>query len=521
MLLINPPIVRVSEPPPGIIRIAGFLRSRGIECRVLDACAEGIQWLLNRESGRDVESFTDRDTWTRRAVGGIPRNLRLLKSFEGYENLSRYSRAVFDLQRVLNTAGGKESGYRIGLANYEDDRFSSLSSTELTAAARGFRENPFYPYYAERIPEILGEFECGTVGISLNFLSQAVCAFALIGYLKEAFPGLRILLGGGLVTSWIRGGILPQGYNFSGFVDALLPGRGEDTLMTMLKSRRTEKGERPSFYEVVASVTEELPLRAYLSPGLIFPWNFSFGCAWKKCTFCPEKAEDSPFYFDPPSESVAGIDSVTAKLKPALLHLTDNEIPPVFLKNLISRSPEIPWYGFVRFSSLLEDPGFCRELAASGCAMLQLGLESGDQAVLDGLNKGIEIGRSLKILKNLKKAGIGTYVYLLFGTPAENSLSARRTMEMVKSNAHMMDFLNLAIFNLPVSSELAAELDTGSFYEGNLSLYSGFRHPDGWGRGEVRRFLSGEFSSVPEIRRIVKRTPPVFTSSHAPFFSEK
>ncbi len=49
--------------------------------------------------------------------------------------------------------------------------------------------------------------------------------------------------------------------------------------------------------------------------------------------------------------------------------------------------------------------------------MLKLGIESGDQEVLDRLNKGIDLPTASAVLKSLKKAGIATYVYLLFGTP--------------------------------------------------------------------------------------------------------
>ena len=52
--------------------------------------------------------------------------------------------------------------------------------------------------------------------------------------------------------------------------------------------------------------------------------------------------------------------------------------------------------------------------------MLKLGLESGDQGLLDALGKGINLGTAAQALAALTAAGIGTYVYLLFGTPKED-----------------------------------------------------------------------------------------------------
>jgi hypothetical protein len=81
-----------------------------------------------------------------------------------------------------------------------------------------------------------------------------------------------------------------------------------------------------------------------------------------------------------------------------------------------------------------------------------------------------------------------------------------------------ISFLNLAIFNLPASSPEAATLETRDFYDGDLSLYRDFVHPAGWDRDEVRAFIAKEVVGDPAIRKIAARTPPVFTSNHAPFF---
>jgi hypothetical protein len=61
-------------------------------------------------------------------------------------------------------------------------------------------------------------------------------------------------------------------------------------------------------------------------------------------------------------------------------------------------------------------------------------------------------------------------------------------------------------------------METKSFYEGDLSLYTGFDHPKGWSRPLIRQFLDKEFKRHPAIAPILRRDPPVFTSNHAPFF---
>jgi radical SAM superfamily enzyme YgiQ (UPF0313 family) len=194
---------------------------------------------------------------------------------------------------------------------------------------------------------------------------------------------------------------------------------------------------------------------------------------------------------------------------------------PAFLKAMAARESRTPWYGFARVTPLLADPDFCVSLRRSGCVMLKLGIESGDQDVLDALGKGIRVEDSLRVLQSVKAAGIGTYVYLLFGTPAEDRSGAEKTFDFIAKNHGLIDFLNLSIFNLPRGSAEALALQTYDFSEGDLSLYQGFVHPRGWDRKQVRRFLDRELKRHPAVAAIVRADPPSFTSNHAPFFLDK
>jgi hypothetical protein len=139
--------------------------------------------------------------------------------------------------------------------------------------------------------------------------------------------------------------------------------------------------------------------------------------------------------------------------------------------------------------------------------------------VLDRLSKGISLTTASRVLDSLRQAGIGVYLYLLFGTPAETEAAARRTLAFVVRHREAITFLNLAIFNMPAGGEEADGLGTAPFYAGDLSLYTGFDHPAGWDRQQVRRFLDREFRRAPAVAEILRRDPPLFTSSHAALFT--
>jgi len=507
MLLIHPPVVKPCEPPAGIAKLCGALSSHGIAVDVLDANLEGLLSLLRNPA------LPSPDTWTRRASRHLPRHLDSLKERKTYQHVDRYKRAVSDVNRVLDQMAFP-LGVHLSLANYQHLELSPTRSADLIRAAERPEENLFYPCFRKRLLELTEDRKSSLVGLSLNYLSQALCAFAIIGFLKKEVPGLPLVLGGGLVTSWMR---RPGWMNpFKGLVDHLVAGPGEEPLLSVLGVERGGKGQATCQHD--APDYAPFPLDDYLSPGGVLPYSASSGCYWNKCSFCPERAEGSPYVPIPGKKVIGDLQGLIQRHQPALVHLVDNAISPALLK-VISENPlGVPWYGFARMTHPLTDPDFCTVLKQSGCVMLKLGLESGDQAVLDQMQKGISLEEASAVLKSVKKAGIATYVYLLFGTPPEREEEARKTLEFVVTHNKDIDFLNVAIFNLPVYGPDSSQLDTRVFYEGDLSLYVDFEHPKGWNRKRVRQFLDKEFGRHPAIAPIIRRDPPVFTSNHAPFF---
>lgn len=499
MLLIFPPAAKACEPPAGIARLAASQQAHGISCRLLDANLEGQLWLLGQLPVAD-------DTWSRRAVKNHIANISALRNSATYHTPDRYRSSVSDLNRLL-TISAVEQGITVSLGDYQHNSLSPLRSVDLIAAAELMEANPFFPYFEKRLPELLDGIN--TVGFSLNYLSQALCCFAMIGYLKKKFPHLRIVMGGGLVTSWMR---RPGWSNpFGGLVDDMFDGAGEEGLLSL-------SGIPVSQNLPVLPDYSGLPLSDYLSPGLILPYSAAAGCYWNRCSFCPEKAEGNQYHPIPVSQTLSELQQLTEHYNPALIHLLDNAVSPALLRGMTEKSPNASWYGFARVDDQLAEPDFCRALKRSGCVMLKLGLESGDQAVLERMGKGIRLETVSKALTSLRQAGIAVYCYLLFGTPGETEPAAQKTLEFVVRHSDAIRFLNLAVFNMPLCSDEAEEYGTGLFYEGDLSLYTAFQHPGGWERAQVRRFLESRFKRHPAVAAIIRNDPPQFSSNHAPFF---
>jgi len=102
---------------------------------------------------------------------------------------------------------------------------------------------------------------------------------------------------------------------------------------------------------------------------------------------------------------------------------------------------EPPWHAVVWLCEdhrHLTDLDFCRALKKSGCVMLKLGLESGDQGFLDQMKKSFAFG-SLESYKNLRRRGFQPMSTSFLG-PFKGLAEARQTLEFTAKHADGIDF---------------------------------------------------------------------------------
>ncbi len=501
MLLIFPPVAKPCEPPAGVALLSSALKEHGFPCHVFDANIEGLLYLINSD-------LVPVDSWSKRALKNRDQILSDLKNLSLYENMDRYHQRVYDLNKLLSISVDS-TRFRITLSDYSDSKLSSVSSKDLLKSATEYQENPFYRFFEDKVrPQVLNS-DSKFIGISLCYLNQALVSFALAGWIKDNFKDKKIIMGGGLISSWMS----RPDYNdpFKDLIDVTIRGEGEQPLLELLGKKNVHKRHYVPDYDFVK---EDL----YLAPGKILPFRASIGCYWSKCNFCPEKAEIRPYSSQRASKVLQDLKSIDQTYAPDYVHFLDNAVTPAFLKALSTNKFGFKWYGFVRFEKEFLDLDFCHGLKASGCDMLKLGLESGDQDVLDQMNKGTDLNMVSTILKNLHQAGILTFVYLLFGTSFEDREAAFKTLEYVKAHEGYINYLNLAVFNLPKFSEDAKNLDTQEFYHGDLSLYLNFTHPYGWDRRKVKQFLDKTFKKQVVVGSSIRKNPAFFSSNHAAFF---
>jgi radical SAM superfamily enzyme YgiQ (UPF0313 family) len=450
----------------------------------------------------------------RRAIKLRQRCVAQLRSPQGYTSHDRHHAAVGVLRRVL---GLTDSSARPDLADYHDAELSPLRRKDLLTAAAHPQRGPYAAYF-EALARRVEELSPRVVGISINYLNQALPAMALAGALRARMgPALSIVAGGGLITCW-KQHLSPDGLRPA--IDDLVFGDGTAPLAEKLGLAQPGLAQPGNGRDVVLDYAG-VPWDHYLAPRRVAPLSTSVGCCWSRCRYCPEAAVGTPFSTPYGQHLAEVIDEVADRCGAGLLHLTDSAVPPQNLRLLSERKRVVPWYGFARFHPDLTDEGFCRKLRRSGCVMLQLGLESGSLRVLGRLNKGIDLGQASRALRALASAGVATYVYVMFGTPSEDREDAEQTLGFVVEHSSVIDFVNVSLLNLPRVAPPEPDLATRPLPgDEDLSLYLAFDHPSGWQRREARRFMERTFARHPQVAPLL-RGPHVLGANHAPFMLER
>jgi hypothetical protein len=529
IVLVQPPALKPAEPPLALAVLLAHLTAQGVAARAMDANLDAYLWLLDGER-LAARAAGQLDTSLRRALKHRDESLALVRSATAGQNFARYATAVRYLNRLLAVWDGPADGERLTLGDYQFPPLSPFAPEDLERVAAGGKPTLFAEYFqSELLPKIVAAGP-RIIAISINYIHQAFPAFELAGLLRRALPHVVLVAGGGLITSW-QDPLRQLGLRLPPF-DHIVFGPGEATLTALAQ------GGDPADYALRdASRIDFVPdfsfarIGEYLSPRPILPLTASRGCYWRKCLFCPEAAAPiHPYRSFPPAGLPALMRSMADTYGVSHVQLTDNAVPVKMLKVLAGSGGEsggVSWFGFVRFEAVLEDAEFVRGLARGGCRMLQVGLESGSQQVLDRLGKGVRLESAARILKNLAAAGIASYVYILLGTPGETLEDAEMTLAFLEAHASEIGFLNISIMNLPRASGL---LDNPEQYgiaaaepvaaENPLGLYQQFQPENDWDRAAARRFLEQRLLGSAAIRAIVQRNPPLFTSNHAIFFAE-
>ena len=262
------------------------------------------------------------------------------------------------------------------------------------------------------------------VGFSIYYISEEPTKW-MCQELKRRMPNVKIAVGGSNVQkSW---------FTIHPYYDYVVNGEGEQVLLNILEE--VENGISHSEPQYLTQPEDQriningLPMPDYESidfsqyeiPNGVNT-EISRGCT-AKCTFCEEThfwkyrqrqsvdliTEIEWLYYNKGTDVIWFIDSlVNGNLKELR----------AFCKGVDAKGLKINWTGYARCDGRM-DLEYFKDLKAGGCIMLNYGIESGSQHVLDDMAKGVTIKEMEDNFRHGKEVGIYAATNWIVGFPTE------------------------------------------------------------------------------------------------------
>lgn len=284
------------------------------------------------------------------------------------------------------------------------------------------------------------------IGFSIYYCNEAPANW-LIKEFRKRLPNVKIIIGGSNTHNQVE----PM-KDFSDkngkLYDYIGNGEGEMIMLEILEEiengivhettqvRRQPEEQRINISNLPLPDYSDFDFNEYRFPNGVCS-ELSRGCT-AKCTFCEEThfwryrqrmstdavSEVEHLYYTYGTDVFWFIDS--------LVNGNINELR-AFCKGVAAKDLKIHWTGYARCDGRM-DLEFFQDLAKSGCMMLNYGIESGSQKVLDDMAKGVTIKEMEQNLRDGRETGVMAFSNWMVGFPTEDHQDFADTMTFLWRN---------------------------------------------------------------------------------------
>lgn len=318
----------------------------------------------------------------------------------------------------------------------------------------------FFNTGRERLAELLSG-KPRSVAITTTYYVDDEPIRQIIKFVREHNPAVPIIVGGPRVHNLCAGqtarvqDVLLGAIGADIYIDSA---QGEDTLASVLNALREggDLSRTPNLiYRSVqgrrSPMKRTLPLienndmnhnaidwsgfdQDYYTPTTYM--RTSRSCSFS-CAFCNYPAMAGPL-------ALSDVSTIEAELQYLADHGTRNiifvddtfNVPlPRFkkiLRSMINNKLDLGWVSFFRCSNA-DDEAFDL-MAESGCIGVFLGIESGDQRILQNMTKFAKLDRYAYGIDQLNSHGIVSLASIILGFPGENEESVTNTIDFLNTN---------------------------------------------------------------------------------------
>lgn len=548
--LVFPPFGDPRAPQLALPSLAAFLRHSGVSVSLHDLNIEAFEDLASAERLAMIGSMLGRLAQKRpspevaralvnaeRLSETVPPAYAVLRHPDRFFDPTAHASARATLETLLRVVSVASGAVEISLSpiRYDANGFDTARLADLLAATAR-PEFDLFPEVTAKLLAKLHDQDPVLVGITITNRQQILPGLNLARRLRR--EGHFVTIGGAVYTKFVDSLRLHPSF-FKAFADAVVVYEGETALLSLahaVENRSDFRGTPNLLFldggRVVSTSTHVedvsslptpdfvgLPLDRYFTPYPVLPILTGKGCYFNRCKFCDipfiNHVSKKSYRVRPPERVVNDVHTLNARHGASHFVITDEALSPRLLGTLAdtfdARPGKFSFSGYARL-----EPGFtemlCRRIAGFGVRKLFFGLESGSQAMLDHMDKGIRVERVSEVLRNCRRAGIDFHLFSIIGLPQETVEQARETVRVLLDNKDNIDAPGSSFDVHPFGLELRTPyfLERQSYgidiepmvlsREFSIGLdATEWRNRDGLSSSEVRRLITDEFA--PTLRR--------------------
>ena len=431
LLLLTPPFLQTNTPYPATMHLTGFLEARGFDVHQRDLSIKVVRDVLLQYGDETTDELLE-------FLGGPAPLEAKREASEVIDELAIWIRDNVDPD--------------FGFSRYAEHlcrAVADFGELEGKVRRRGVMDKPLERHLRAAMDEV----KPTVVGVTCPFPGTLVGAFKIAKYVKRHYPGVRLLLGGGYVSTELREMTDRRPYRYFdefqydegyaalarefGLRSSSL-GSGKDSASPLVPSfvKPSYRGiDWNEYFDVVE--TDNFVTNLWNS-GKWVKLVMARGCYWHKCAFCDVVLPYiGCFRMPDPVDIVDAIEEGMREEGWGMrgIHFVDEAMPPAVIRGMceeiLRRKLKVEWWGNVRFDAAFT-PTLCRLMAKAGCIAVTGGLECANDRLLKLMNKGITLASAEKVLKAFKAAKIFVHAYLMYDFPTETKAEQKEAERYVK-----------------------------------------------------------------------------------------
>ena len=416
LLLLTPPLLQTNTPYPATMHLTGYLRGLGYDVWQRDLSIKVVRDVLLAYGDETTEELLE-------FLGGPAPLEAKREASKVIDDLARYVRDEIDPD--------------FGFSRYAEHlcvAVEDFGELERKVRRRGVIDRPLERRLKEAMDEVLPD----VVGVTCPFPGTLVGAFKIARWIRRHRPGVRLLLGGGYVSTELRTMTDRRPYRY---FDAFQFDEGYAQMEVECAGERTRPRPVPAF---VRPSYEGIDWNEYFDVVetdnfVTNLWNsgkwvklvMARGCYWHKCAFCDVVLPYIGCFQMPKAKAI--VDAMEAL--GTRFHFVDEAMPPALVDavcdEILKRRFACEWWGNIRFDAAFT-PALAKKMAKAGCVCVTGGLECANDRLLRLMNKGITLAGAEKVLKGFKAAKIFVHAYLMYDFPTETKAEQKAAERYVK-----------------------------------------------------------------------------------------